>query len=355
MGWGTREDISPPWPSKNKKAENGKHEDWWWQKNPIYNDGTITDPYAETDESWDDDKLDVTIDQDINVFRDKTPKNHIITAKDKALNVGVKSNGITHGWKKEELIRTVKLLESNDLSETKKKDKDIHKEKWKRCVKKVKKNSPDVNPYAVCTDSIGYEGSIKKKHRRQEINEEYYDFEDGIPFPEPITVGGKVYKNTNELESDFEIGSITNFNGEIKIDGYPYKEWAESMGGLELGETTTASSSGQYSTPIFAAKTDSDWKPAKKPIWKGGKIVQKIKNSGVLHEINKVKYTKDGEYVKFKERCVDYNNKPFCSQGAIDKPLMLSKTTNENISEVAKKLGISEKEVRKVVINRLSR
>lgn len=123
----------------------------------------------------------------------------------------------------------------------------------------------------------------------------------------------------------------------------------------ELDETTTATSSGQYSTPMFAAKSDKDWKTSKKPIWKGGQIIQKVKNSGVLSEINKQKYHKDGKYVKLKDTCVKYKNQPWCSQGDIDKPLVLSKTTNESISEVAKKLGISEEEVKKVVINRLSR
>ena len=60
----------------------------------------------------------------------------------------------------------------NIISEGKKKKKEkespIHTKKWERCVKKVKKNSPDVNPYAVCTDSIGYEGSVKKPHRRKD-------------------------------------------------------------------------------------------------------------------------------------------------------------------------------------------
>jgi hypothetical protein len=123
----------------------------------------------------------------------------------------------------------------------------------------------------------------------------------------------------------------------------------------ELEETTTASSSGQFQGPMFAAKDDESWKPGKKPIWKGGKIVQKVKNSGVLSEINKIKWHKDGSYVKLKDSCVKYNNQPWCSAGDADKPLILSKTTSDNISEVAKKLGISKEEIKKVVINQLSR
>jgi hypothetical protein len=123
----------------------------------------------------------------------------------------------------------------------------------------------------------------------------------------------------------------------------------------ELDETTTAASSGQYVGPMFAAKDDDDWRLGKKPIWKGGTVVQKVKNSGVLSEINKVKWHKDGSYVKLKDTCVKYKNQPWCSAGDADKPVILSKTTSDNISEVAKKLGISEEDVKKVVIKRLSR
>lgn len=53
-----------------------------------------------------------------------------------------------------------------------KKDNTIHTKKWDRCVKDVEKknkeNGTDYNPYAVCTDSIGYEGSVKKSHRKKD-------------------------------------------------------------------------------------------------------------------------------------------------------------------------------------------
>ena len=69
---------------------------------------------------------------------------------------------------------TQDMVDAALKSEGKNKEKEspIHKEKWERCVKDVKKKSPDVNPYAVCTASIGYEGSIKKPHRRKDENEE---------------------------------------------------------------------------------------------------------------------------------------------------------------------------------------
>ena len=56
----------------------------------------------------------------------------------------------------------------------------IHKKKWERCVKDVKKKSPDVNPYAICTASIGYEGSILKPHRKKDesVVKESIEFQD---------------------------------------------------------------------------------------------------------------------------------------------------------------------------------
>ena len=44
----------------------------------------------------------------------------------------------------------------------------IHTDKWHRCIEHVKSNSPEVDPYAVCTHSIGYAGSVNPEHRRQE-------------------------------------------------------------------------------------------------------------------------------------------------------------------------------------------
>lgn len=115
-----------------------------------------------------------------------------------------------------------------NMDESVKKNKTIHTKKWDRCVEKVKKNSPDVDPYAVCTDSIGYEGSIKKSHRKKE---------------------------PSELEEETTMGSV----------------WGSS--GPPVG-------------PAFAAKK-GDWKAAKKPIWKGGTILQKEEdnNETVLRPI----------------------------------------------------------------------
>ena len=93
----------------------------------------------------------------------------------------------------------------------------------------------------------------------------------------------------------------------------------------EIEETTTFASvfpSGNFPvTPTFAAK-QGNWRSGKNPIYKGGKIVQKIKNDGVLNEANPVKYNKGGSFVKVKKKCTKF---PYCSQGAIDNPLDISK------------------------------
>jgi hypothetical protein len=176
----------------------------------------------------------------------------------------------------------------------KKKESPIHKKKWERCVKDVKKQNKkdgkDYNPYAVCTASIGYEGSIKKPHRR---------------------------KDKEELEETTTFSSV--FGG-----GFPV-------------------------TPFMFAKKGKHI-PSKKPIWKGGKIVQKtdkadLLGESLLDEINKVKWVKGGKFIKFKDRCVKYNNQPHCSQGAIDNPIELSDTAFENVKKVSKKMNISEGEI----------
>ncbi len=189
------------------------------------------------------------------------------------------------------------LGDSETMNESKKKktkESPIHKKKWERCVKDVKKQNKkdgkDYNPYAVCTASIGYEGSIKKPHRK---------------------------KDKEELEETTTFSSV--FGG-----GFPV-------------------------TPFMFAKKGKHI-PSKKPIWKGGKIVQKVNKADLLgesliDEINKVKWVKGGKFVKIKDKCAKYNNQPWCSQGAIDDPLELSDTTFENIKKISKKTGIKESEI----------
>lgn len=323
LGWGTKADMSPPWPSPTKKAENGELEDWWWQKIPTYNGGVITDPYAHTDDVWNDDILDANVNNDMNQFQKqvyKNPKKYkqsVITidkgfdlnidppnqdwksSLQKGVKLKTQNSGPVETFRNRRYSRTIKKEEVStfvddllsEAKDKKEKDKRVHTKKWDRCVKKVeeknKENNTDYNPYAVCQSSIGYEGSILKKHRKKEDIEE-----------------------TTTFASVFGTG-------------FPV-------------------------TPAFAAKKGKH-RPSKKPIWKGGQIIQKIDNEGVLNEskkdlfteINKVKFVPNGgKYVKIKDRCAKYNNKPWCSQGAVDNPLELSDSTMDIVNEMSKKLNL---------------
>ena len=100
--------------------------------------------------------------------------------------------------------------------------------------------------------------------------------------------------------------------------------------------------------PAFAAKK-GEWKMVKRPIWKGGTIIQKDDNEGILNpisEVNTVK-SKGNEYVTIAKKC----NKLPCSQGAIDKPLIISDDTIKNIHEVALETGKTFDEVYKLIKN----
>ena len=46
-----------------------------------------------------------------------------------------------------------------------------------------------------------------------------------------------------------------------------------------------------------------------------------------------------GKFVKFKDRCVKYNNKKWCSQGAIDKPIELVSTLMEAATKLSEETG----------------
>jgi len=50
--------------------------------------------------------------------------------------------------------------------EKSKKHSHIHTIKAKRCIEDVKKKNKDVNPYAICTASLGKEEAILPKHQK---------------------------------------------------------------------------------------------------------------------------------------------------------------------------------------------
>jgi len=281
LGWGTKEDMSPPWPSPAKKADNGKLEDWWWQKIPTYNGGVITDPYAKTSDVWNDDKLDSNVNNDMTQFQKdvyKNPKKY-----------------------KQSVISTNKGFDLNI---------DPPNKDWKQSLQSgiivnVEKSGDEVQTFR----NRHYSRTVKK--------EEISSFVDNL----------LLEKKKENKEDKEDIEETTTFGSVFQDGNFP------------VG-------------PAFAAKKGQHG-PSKKPIWKGGVIVQKLENDGVLSEnkekselfteINKVKWVKGGKYVKIKDRCAKYNNQPWCSQGAIDNPLELSDNTFENIKNISNKTGLSEK------------
>lgn len=236
------------WADKNKDG-------WYWNDKPIIKGGEIVDLLAKISATWDDTNLDISKEWD------KSKKTYVSEAKDET----------------------------------------IHTKKWDRCVKAVEKrnkeNNTDYNPYAVCTDSIGYEGSVKKKHRKKDIEE------------------------TTTFSSVF--------GGNFPVTPYAFAKKGKHI-------------------------------PSKKTLWKGGKIIQKVDRSdllgesSILDELNKVKWVKNGKFVKIKDKCAKYNNKPWCSQGAIDNPLEFSDTTFENITNISEKTGLSEEYIYNLLVKELN-
>lgn len=162
--------------------------------------------------------------------------------------------------------------------------------------------------------------------------------------------------NENQIVNDKNLDSIKdNFTPPTEEEG--------------LEETTTFGSvwgvNGPPVGPAFAAKK-GQWKMVKKPIWKGGTIIQQDFNEGILNpinETNKVKYNPKGKYVKIAKKCTKF---PYCNQGAIDNPLKISNTvsgpgtyveglddeTIKNIHEVSKETGKPFIEIYRMVLNK---
>ena len=50
-----------------------------------------------------------------------------------------------------------------------------------------------------------------------------------IKFPKPIKIGNKIYKDTDELEKDYHIGSMSQSGNQIIIDGKKLQDWVDWM------------------------------------------------------------------------------------------------------------------------------
>lgn len=157
--------------------------------------------------------------------------------------------------------------------------------------------------------------------------------------------GGKIVDFLDEFNIEWDEPNLPQSNKELNEE----KNKKEKE---EIEETTTFSSvfNGNFPvTPFMFAKKGKHL-PSKKTLWPGGKIIQKVDKSdligeSLLDEINKIKWVKGGKFVKIKDRCAKYNNKSWCSQGALDNPLELSDTVFENIKKISKKTGLTEEHI----------
>ena len=265
--------------------------------------------------------------------------------------------------------------EINEGKKKKTKESPIHKKKWERCVKDVKKQNKkdgkDYNPYAVCTASIGYEGSIKKPHRKkkeEEIEETTTHAsvwgangppvvpifgakgKDHVPSRKPIFKGGKIVQKINNS------GVLTEHTEveDSPIPGVTSAQFRDELMGVWGLRNVEFIKKGTYSTDSKEEyvlnnegfiNTPNEDRP--KITTLNGKTIMtwKMPQYDLFQEVNKIKWVKGGKYVKIKDKCAKYNNQPWCSQGAIDNPLEFSDTVFENIEEVSKTTGLPKEKI----------
>jgi hypothetical protein len=291
------------WADKNKDG-------WRWNDTPAYHkEGVIIDPLTKISATWDDDNLDIS--KKWGAYQDKIKKENVFKIVKKLLN---------------ESIENIFLDNDGDG--------------------------------LVKGSNYVYKGKVSKKSGTPTTSDD-----------EESTVDVKLTKCTKDtcyfevLDDDIKKRGFNTITLNL-LDKEPNKT-KKHVFKKNIEETTTFNSvfgSGFPVVPAFAAKK-GQWKTAKKPIWKGGKIVQQVENSGMLNpinEVNTVKYNKGGKFVKIKKKCTKF---PYCSQGALDKPLEVSTKVSEpgsyveeqlmkNIHEVAKMTGKSFQEVYNIVKNK---
>ena len=318
----------------SKEAWADKNNDGWrWNDSPAYHkEGTIVDPLAKIDSTWDDDNLDISKDWD--KYQNKLKKEDILRMVKKRLNE-------SEEWFEETFSNPIIL----DLSELEVGDivtpvcppsspSALKHEAGNKFI--VTKKGPvgtrqdqpqQAVPHDMVTNLVTLTALSSTKTR---FGSERRSFVTGGKLSDEQYARCKfeLIERKNEIKKEEQIEETTTF-GSVFGTGFPV-------------------------VPAFAAKK-GQWKSAKKPIWKGGKIVQQIENSGVLNPVNEantVKYNKGGKFVKIKKKCTKF---PYCSQGAIDNPLSISdKATGDanyvenfmkNIHEVAKETGKTFDEV----------
>jgi hypothetical protein len=361
------------WADKNRDG-------WKWNDTPIWDGGEIIDPLAKIKTSWDDENLDISKDWD------KVQKKKNLKKEDVLKMVGMKLMESEH-----------KIVNDKDL--------DSIKDNFKPPIIDDEDNFEWAHDIIDNADEIMIGDMVK-------CVSGYGSYMGADDY------GGAGYKPGKKfiVNKILKVGHQT-LGPNVRVmwpESSPYGVYEFALKKLtpneveeeQIDETTTFGSvwgpNGPPVGPAFAAK-QGQWRAGKNPIWKGGKIVQKVENSGILNpitenkieigdkvkikkeygggsgkvveinksyvvvktskgnksyhmsdlitEANKVKYNPGGKIVQIKKKCTKY---PYCSQGAVDDPLKLSDKVSQpgtyvetelsddtikNIHEVSKQTG----------------
>ena len=357
---------------------------WRFNDAPFYEEGTIIDPLAKIESTWDDEKLDISSEWD--KLQDRAPKNKMskkITETTSLLSAlgdhspvtplqisdddnddyNDVSKGTPKAFSKDDDYYAKPNTKVGGAKKISKKS--LKKEDFMRMVKTRLKESKEPTKYYVTQNSGPgtkvVKGPMSKAQAEAFANAENEKF---IKQQETIRKGQTTSDAAKGVPLRKEKYKKFNVITDKELDNVGKGWWDDLESGnknVELDETTTFGSvwgsNGPPVGPAFAAKK-GEWKMVKKPIWKGGTIVQKDDNEGIMNpinEVNKVKYNPNGKYVKIKKKCTKF---PYCNQGAIDNPLEITNSTDsgnyiaenmKTIHEIAKKTGKSFDEVYKIV------
>lgn len=160
-------------------------------------------------------------------------------------------------------------------------------------------------------------------------------------------------RHTNRETIDNFFINNKKIGEKLKMDYFNYREEyagvnlkdTKSKEG-EFTESTTTSSSGQFDVP-FGGGT----KGRKNPLKIDG--VKSIKNSRAVKDKKFPKWGgPDAVFVKVKEKCKKF---PYCNQGIDAIELLEMEELNEAVRKTSDTYGISEKELKKLVLNEIKK
>lgn len=175
----------------------------------------------------------------------------------------------------------------------------------------------------------------------------YFKLESG--FSQKVLKWVPSNKKNREIIDDFFINN-KNISKDLKKDYFRYrKEYADvelkdtKPKEGEFTEATTTSSSGQYDVPFGSG--------GKNPLKIDGE--KSIKNSRAVKDKNFPKWGgPNSVFIKVKDKCKKF---PYCNQGIDAIELLEMDELNESIKETSNKFGITEKEMKTLVLNEIKK